>query len=155
MIRAANEQRWEEFIKYTSETPVSEYERRLLRDWVRAGHSVYETVESRYLPGPAYPPMDFIRAYRMDRELTQAMKGMNRVEKETYLKADIGYDDPAPGEAAEAEAKKNTPKIIEERVRHLERELFHLWCFVCREGLEEEAREYVDEHKDSAIPFEW
>ena len=44
------------------------YERRLLRSWVRDGHSVNETVESRYLLGPAYPPMDFIEAYRLDRE---------------------------------------------------------------------------------------
>lgn len=150
-----NDLRWSEFMKYTSENAVSRYERKLLRDWVRSGHSVYDTVESRYLPGPAYPPMDFIDAYRLDRELTKNMQGMTKAEKTAYLKAFMSYEDPAPEEIAMADAKKKTPKIIEERVRRLERELFYLWCFVSREGLEEDAREYVDERKDDAIPFEW
>lgn len=156
MLNATMEDlRWKEYSKYISENTVSKYERKLLRDWVRSGHSVYETVESRYLPGPAYPPMDFIGAYRLDRELSEDMKGMTNAEKGVYLKAYIGYEEPTPEEIAEAEAKKSTPKLIEERVRRLERDLFHLWEFVWKEGLGDEAEEYVNERKDDAIPFEW
>lgn len=155
MKTPAQNELWKEFVNYTGKYKVSRYERKLLRDWVRSGHSVHETVESRYLPGPAYPPMDFIGAYRLDRELAKDMKGMNKAEKAAYLKAYIGFEDPTPEQAAEEEAKRSTPKIIEDRVRRLERELFYLWCFVCREGLETEASEYVEERKDDAIPFEW
>lgn len=153
--RDAQERFWEEYKEYIEDTPMSACERRRLWAWVRSGHSVYETVESKYLPGPAYPPMDFLDAYRLDRKLSEAMKGMNAEEKETYLKAFMGYEDPLPEELAMEEAKKNTPKIIEERIRRLERELFALWNFVWQEGLGEEAREFVNDHKDEEMPFEW
>ena len=152
---AANDYRWEEFREYTAANSMSKDERRLLRDWVRSGHSVYETVQSRYLPGPSYPPMDFLSMYRFDRELTEDMKGMTRAEKNKYLKACMGWEDPTPEEIMMEDARKHTPESIKDRVRHLERDLFNLWTFVAREGLEEEAREYVDEHKDDETPFEW
>ena len=84
---------WQEFREYTKQNSMSRYERRLLREWVHAGHSVYEAAESKYLPGPAYPPMDFLDAYRLDRELSEAMKGMNKAERAAYLKAYTGYED--------------------------------------------------------------
>ena len=152
---ANNDARWDEFREYTAQNPMSSYERRLLRNWVRSGHSVYETVESKYLPGPSYPPMDFLDAYRLDRGLSQDMKGMTRKERAAYLKSCIGQDDPPPEVIAMDEAKKNTPKLIEDRVRHLERELFHLWNYIWQEGLGEEAREFVEEHRDDRLPFEW
>ena len=156
MIRnTANDLRWEEFRKYTEANAMSKYERRLLRDWVRSGHSVYEMVESRYLPGPSYPPMDFLDAYRSDRELREAIKGMTRAEKDQFLKKCMGWEDPTPEDIAMENARKNTPELIRERVVCLERELFSLWKFVTREGLEEEAMEYVEERKNEAIPFEW
>ena len=146
---------WEEFREYTANNHMSSYERRLLRNWVRSGHSVYDTVESRYLPGPAYPPMDYLTAYRLDRDLSEDMKGMTIAEKNSYLKSYIGYEEPPAEVIAMNEAKKNTPKLIEDRVRHLERELFHLWEYIWQEGLGDEAREFMEEHKDEEIPFEW
>lgn len=151
----ANDLHWEEFREYTEANSMSKYERRLLRDWVRSGHSVYETVQSRYLPGPSYPPMDFLRMYRFDRKLTEDMKGMTHAEKEAYLKACMGWDELTSKEIAMEEARARTPELIRQRVVRLERELFSLWKFVTREGLEEEAMEYVEERKDEAIPFEW
>lgn len=153
--RIADELRWEQFREYTEENSMSRYERRLLRDWVRSGHSVYETVESRYLPGPAYPPMDFLDAYRLDRGLREDMRGMTDDEKTAYLKAFMGYDEPLPEQAALAEVKSHTPKSADDHIRHLERELHNLWCFVWQEGLGDEAREFVAERKNDAIPFEW
>ena len=146
---------WEEFREYTANNRMSSYERRILRNWVRSGHSVYDTVESRYLPGPSYPPMDFLDAYRLDRELSENMKGMTIAEKNSYLKSYTGYEEPPAEVIAMNEAKKNTPKLIEDRVRHLERELFHLWEYIWQEGLGDEAREFMEEHKDEEIPFEW
>lgn len=152
---AANDLHWEEFRKYTEENAMSRYERKLLRDWVRSGHSVYETVESRYLPGPTYPPRDFLGMYRFDRELTEDMVGMTRAEKDAYLKACIGWSDPAPEEIAMETVREHTPELIRDRIRRLEREVFYLWQFVAEEGMLDEAKGYVDGRRDEAIPFEW
>lgn len=43
----------------------------------------------------------------------------------------------------------------EERIRRLEREVFSLWNFVWQEGLGDEAREFVEEHRDEETPFAW
>lgn len=146
---------WEEYGEYIAENDLSKYERKLLRDWIKAGHSVYETVESMYMTAPAYPPMDFIGAYRLDRSITEDMEGLTKDEKDDYLKELMGWEDPSPEYLAMEEAKRNTPRLIEDRVRRLERELFNLWEFVWQEGLGSEAREFVDDHKDEETPFEW
>lgn len=91
-----NNYHWKEFLEYTSVNQISKHERRLLRNWVSSGHSVYDTVESRYLPGPSYPPMDFIDAYRFDRELRESMRGMTKTEKEIFLKSCMGWEDSTP-----------------------------------------------------------
>ena len=91
---------WDEYKKYVQENKTSKYERKLLRDWVRSGHSVYETVESRYLTGPSEPPMDYLDAYRLDKELKDAMKGMTITERTSYLKAWMGWDDPSPDQTS-------------------------------------------------------
>ena len=149
------EYRWIEYEDYIHDNKLSKYERQLLRKWVREGHSVYEPVDPQYAPGPPYPPMDFIEAYRFDRSIREEMRGMSKKEKDAYLKDLYGYTEPSPEEIAMAEAKLNTPKLIEDRVRQLERNLFHLWDFVQSYGLYCEAMEYVDELKDEKIPFEW
>jgi len=90
---------WEEYKEYIENNKMSSYERKLLRDWVRSGHSVYETVDSRYLPGPSEPPMDYLDAYRLDKELRDQMKGMTRSEKTAYLKAWLNWNDELDGQA--------------------------------------------------------
>ena len=146
---------WEEFREYTEDNEISRYERKLLKDWVRSGHSVYETVESRYMTSPSYPSMDFLEAYRLDCELKEDMRNMTRAEKTAYLKACMGWEDNTSEETAMYDAKKETPKLIEEHVRRLERELFNLWTYVYQEGLGDDAREFVEEHRNEPIPFEW
>ena len=149
------EYRWIEYEDYIHENKLSKYERQLLRKWIREGHSVYDPVEPQYIPGPVYPPMDFIEAYRHDRGIRELTKGMTEAERIEYIKDLYGYTDPSPEELAIEEAKMNTPKLIEDRVRQLERDLFHLWDFVQNYGLYCEAMKYVDELKDEEIPFEW
>ena len=80
---------WEEFKKYTSENTINQYEHKSLRDWVCSRHSVNETVESRYLPGPAYPPMDFMAACQLDREL---LKTKIRQHYKSDRKSMTGYN---------------------------------------------------------------
>ena len=151
----ANALHWEEFRKYTEANTMSRYERKLLRDWVRSGHSVHETVQSKYLPGPTYPPRDFLEMYRFDRELAEDMVGMTCTEKDAYLKACIGWNDPTPEELSMEEAREHTPGLIRDRIRRLERDLFNLWQFVAEEGMLDEAKGYVEGRRDEAIPFEW
>ena len=143
---------WDEYKEYIEKYPLSGYERRLLRGWVKEGHSVYETVESAYLPGPAYPPMDFIGAYRLDRELREDMKGMTRNEKEKYLKDYTGYEDvPEKKEEPAEEKLQRATKHIQE----LEHELFYLWNYLGQEGLWSEAKAYLEDYEDEDIPFGW
>lgn len=155
MTAMTDEMRWNEFREYTEKYSMSRYERRLLRDWVRSGHSVYEPVDPMYVPGSPNPPMDFLEAYRFDREMREDMRGMTKDEKLAYLQAFWGYEDPAPEQTAMDKAKQNTPEIVSNHIRHLERELHNLWCFVWQEGLGDEAKTFVTERKDEAIPFEW
>lgn len=82
---------WEEYNEYISRTPMTPYERRLLRKWVSECHSVYQDPGSRYLCDP-YPPRPFLEAYREDREITLAIRGMTQDEKTAYLKDYMGYD---------------------------------------------------------------
>lgn len=145
---------WEEYREYIKATPMTAYERRLLRKWVSECHSVYDDPGSRYLGCSAYP-MPFLDVYRMDREFEHEMKGMSPDEKIEYLKKATGWDDPSPGELAMDEAKMNTPKLIEALVRQLERDFFHLREFVMMKGFAEEAMQYVRDLKDEEIPFEW
>lgn len=155
MDLAKNDLLWIEYDEYIHDNKLTKYERQLLRKRIRDGHSVYEIVESRYLPGPAYPPMDFIDAYRFDRGISDDIKGMSEDEREAYLKDLFGYTEPSPEEIAMDEAKRNTPKLIENRVRQLERELFSLWDFIQDHGYYNDAKKYVEEHRDEEIPFEW
>ena len=142
---------WDEYREYVDKYPLSGYERRLLRGWVKDGHSVYETVESAYLPGPAWPPMDFIDAHRLDRELREGMKGMKPAEREKYLKDYIGFVDETPNNETVEE------KLIRARshIDELEHQLFFLWQYLGSEGMWTDAEEYLEEHRDDEIPFGW
>lgn len=53
---------------------------------------------------------------------------------------------------AYVETHINCP-YVSQSVR-LERELFHVWCFLASEGINEEALEYLRDHSDDPAPFE-
>ena len=146
---------WSEYQEYIQETAMSPYERRLLRQWVDEGHSVYEDPESSYLPDPIWPPRPFLEAYQGDREIKQALSGKTAEERESYLKEYIGYTEEPEDERIIRETKEQLPKTARHYIRKLQRELFQLWGFVGQEGLWEEAREFVNDHMDEEIPFEW
>ena len=83
---------WEEDNEYIYRTPMTPYERQQLRKWVSEGHSVYHDPGSKYLCDP-YPPRTFLEAYREDREISLAIRGLSQEKKTEYLKEYMGYDD--------------------------------------------------------------
>lgn len=145
---------WDEYQDYIAQKPMTAYERRLVRNWVKAGNSVYDCKQSRYYGESAYP-MEFLEVYRGDREIDRDLQGKTPKEKEAYLKELLGYTEETAEEKALREAKEKTPESVSEHIRKLERELFHTWAFIMGEGLCSEALAYLEDHKDEETPFEW
>ena len=132
---------------YEREVAMTGKERKALREWVRSGHSVCESPGSRYLCDMGMPEQDFLDVYRQDQRIKKELAGKTGKEKEAWLKEYMGYE-----EAAREDPQ--TTEQLKEQLRKLERELFHVWGYISQEGLWNEAREYVEEHADEAVPFE-
>ena len=145
---------WDEYQDYIAKKPMTPYEHRLVRKWVKEGNSVYGCTQSRYYGESAYP-MEFLEVYRSDRAIDKELQGKTPQEREAYLKDLLGYQEEPAEEKELREAKAATPGPVNAHIRKLERELFHIWAFIMEEGLYSEAMEYVNEHKDEETPFEW
>ena len=145
---------WDEYQDYIAKKPMTPYERRLVRKWVKEGNSVYGCTQSRYYGESAYP-MEFLEVYRLDRAIDKELQGKTPQERETYLKDLLGYQEETAEEKELREAKDATPGPVNAHIRKLERELFHIWAFIIEEGLCSEAMEYVNEHRDEESPFKW
>lgn len=145
---------WDEYRDYIAKKPMTAYERRLVRNWVKQGNSVYECTQSRYYGESAYP-MEFLEVYRMDRAVSEDLQGKTIQEKDRYLRGLTGYSDEPKASRILREAKSETPEPVNRHIRQLERQLCHLWAYITEEGLYTEAMEYVNEHKDEETPFEW
>ncbi len=78
---------------YEQEVPMTYYEKTLLRKWVMAGHSPHEMPPSRYLCLTGSEPYDFLDIHRMDKEIRQDMKGMNKDGQKAYLMEYMGWTD--------------------------------------------------------------
>ena len=145
---------WDEYQDYIAKKPMTPYEHRLVRKWVKEGNSVYGCTQSRYYGESAYP-MEFLEVYRSDRAIDKELQGKTPQERETYLKDLLGYQEETAEEKELREAKDATPGPVNAHIRKLERELFHIWAFIIEEGLCSEAMGYVNEHRDEESPFEW
>ena len=145
---------WDEYQDYIAKKPMTPYERRLVREWVKEGNSVYGCTQSRYYGESAYP-MEFLEVYRSDRAIDKELQGKTPQERETYLKDLLGYQEEPAEEKELRKAKAATPEPVNAHIRKLERELFHIWAFIIEKGLCSEAMEYVNEHKNEESPFEW
>ena len=145
---------WDEYQDYISKKPMTPYERRLVREWVKDGNSVYGCTQSRYYGESAYP-MEFLEVYRSDRAIDKELQGKTPQEREAYLKDLLGYQEEPAEEKELRKAKAATPEPVNAHIRKLERELFHIWAFIIEKGLCSEAMEYVNEHKNEESPFEW
>ena len=145
---------WDEYQDYIAKKPMTPYERRLVREWVKDGNSVYGCTQSRYYGESAYP-MEFLEVYRSDRAIDKELQGTTPQEREAYLKDLLGYQEEPAEEKELRKAKAATPEPVNAHIRKLERELFHIWAFIIEKGLCSEAMEYVNEHKNEESPFEW
>lgn len=83
---------WNEYKQYIKDTPMTRYERRLLRKWVSEGHSVYQDPGSKFLCDP-YPPRSFLEAYREDRRIAEDLRSLPDELRIEYLKDYMGYED--------------------------------------------------------------
>ena len=147
-IKNRKQERLEQELRvYEQNISMTGKERKALREWVGSGHSVYENPGSRYLCDFGSQRLEFLDVYRQDREIEKELGGKTQKEKESWLKAYMGYDEPT-------QEVSPTPAQLKEHIRKLERELCHVWDYLGQEGLWTEAREYVDGHADEAIPFE-
>lgn len=145
---------WDEYQDYIAKKPMTPYERRLVRKWVKEGNSVYGCTQSRYYGESAYP-MEFLEVYRSDRAIDKELQGKTPQEREAYLKDLLGYQEEPAEEKELRKAKAATSELVNAHIRKLERELFHIWAFIIEKGLCSEAMEYVNEHKNEESPFEW
>lgn len=145
---------WREYEEYIAVTPMTRYERKLLRDWVGSCHSVYHDPGSRYLPDRCYE-IPFLDAYREDREIAKVTRGMTADERSAYIRnIYLGWDDPSPEEIAGHGEECSVPENLQKYLRRIARETYYLWSFIWQEGLREEALEFIEEHKDQETPFE-
>ena len=145
---------WDEYQDYIAKKPMTPYERRLVREWVKEGNSVYGCTQSRYYGESAYP-MEVLEVYRSDRAIDKELQGKTPQEREAYLKDLLGYQEEPAEEKELRKAKAATPEPVNAHIRMLERELFHIWAFIIEKGLCSEAMEYVNEHKNEESPFGW
>ena len=53
------------------------------------------------------------------------------------------------------DAIRNTPVYVQKKYETLSRKLFLLWEFLATEGLCQEAREYLEDHKDEEVPMDF
>ena len=74
---------WDEYQDYIAQKPMTAYERRLVRNWVKEGNSVYGCRQSRYY-GESAHPMEFLEVYRMDRSIDKDLQGKTPREREAY-----------------------------------------------------------------------
>ena len=148
-----------ELEEYEAVTPMTPYEKRALRKWVASGHSVRQAPPSKYCCiYPSDPAPDFLEVYRTDKELDKATRGMSSEQRTAYLKDYIGYVDETEEERTERARNERlheqTPDEVKEKIRRMQREIFYTWMFLSREGIYEDAEEFVREHMDEPIPFE-
>ena len=144
-IRSLNARTLED---YELRVPMTPAEKRALRKWVASGHSVSESPGSKYICDLG---MDFLDVYRTDHEIAAAIRGKTKAEKIAYIKEYTGYVDPKPEELERMDAVRNTPVYVQKKYEELSRKLFLLWEFLAAEGLCQEAREYLEDHKDEEM----
>lgn len=148
-IRTLNKRQLKE---YEQKVPMTPAEKKALRKWVAAGHSVGESPGSRYICDIG---MDFLDVYRADHEIKAAIRGKTKAEKIAFIKEYTGYKDPTPEELERMDAIENTPAYVQKQYEKLARQLFLLWDFLAEEGLWHEAKEYLEDHKEDEMPVEF
>ena len=85
------EKQYKEYIK---ETPMTKKEQRVLREWVKDGHSVYENASLVWAEGGV--PVEFLTVWREEEYIRQHTKGMIPEETRKFAMNYYGWDDDEP-----------------------------------------------------------
>ena len=80
-----------EYKKYCNETPMTNSERRALRNWVKDGNSVYENPSGVWADGQV--PVEFLTVYRDEEYIRQSTKGMFPEEAKKFALDFYGWSD--------------------------------------------------------------
>lgn len=80
-----------QYKNYIKETPMTKKEMKVLREWVKDGHSVYENTCGAWEDGQV--PVGFLSVYRDEEYIRQHTKGMNPDEVHKFALAYYGWYD--------------------------------------------------------------
>lgn len=137
----------QELKAYEKITPMTEEERAILHEWVRAGHSVHENDAMAVYEGGC--PLDFLVVYREQEEVRRTLASMTHEEGSRYLLEE--YDIDRDGVMT---PHLPTYEELAERARRLYRACFLYGQFLSANDLRNQADEYVKEHFDEEMPFD-
>ena len=136
----------QELKEYEKVTPMTEEERKILREWVNGGNSVHENGSMASYEGGR--PIDFLDVYREEEEIRKALASMSYEEGSRYLLEEYGInrdDKPEPKPTFEELCKK---------VRQIYRTCMLYRDVLLMNDLKEEADEYVEQYIDTELPFD-
>lgn len=92
-IQELLENQYKEYIK---NTPMTKKEQRVLREWVKDGHSIYENNSGVWDDGQA--PVEFLTVYREEEYIRQKTKGMSPEDTRKFAMTYYGWDDEESGQ---------------------------------------------------------
>ena len=96
-----------QYREYIKRTPMTQKEQRVLREWVKNGHSVYENASGVWNDGQT--PVEFLTVYRDEEYIREHTKGMNAEETKKFAMAFYGWDDEIPEPATHEQLSSFTP----------------------------------------------
>lgn len=80
-----------QYEQYIKETQMTKKEMRVLREWVKDGHSVYENSAEVWADGQV--PAEFLTIYREEEYIRHETKGMNPEDTRKFAMTYYGWDD--------------------------------------------------------------
>ena len=80
-----------QYKEYLKKRTMTKKEQRAVREWVKAGNSVYDNPAGAWLDGGVR--MEFLDVYRDDEYIRQHTKGMSPEETKKFALAYYGWDD--------------------------------------------------------------
>ena len=82
------ERQYKEYIK---NTPITKKEQRAVREWVKDGHSVYESDDCYWQCG--YAPVEYLTVWRDKEYMRSHTKGMTSDERRKFVMDHYGLDE--------------------------------------------------------------
>ena len=96
-IQELLENQYKEYIK---NTPMTKKEQRVLHEWVKDGHSVYENNSGVWDDGQV--PVEFLTVYREEEYIRQKTKGMSPEDTRKFAMTYYGWDDEESGQECDS-----------------------------------------------------